>query len=163
MTRKHSPRARAGRPGTGPEPSTGAEDTDVPAGFQFTHDPATPPRGGRTIAQRPARPGDVSWDPEDPTRRRPGVEADRLGAGFDPASVGDETGDASSPRPDENVADEIGQETGVPVQDEEVLEGSIEKVSQRDEQRWELNPASSEDYPERAAEQRGEEEEPPAA
>lgn len=37
-----------------------------------------------------------------------------------PRDPGDETGDASSPRPDENVASEIGEEVGVEPGDDEM-------------------------------------------
>jgi hypothetical protein len=70
-----------------------------------------------------------------------------------PPDVGEETGDASSPRPDQNVADEIGAEVGVPLEDEEPV-GTIDKVAERDQRRWELDPASSEDYREREQELR---------
>lgn len=62
--------------------------------------------------------------------------------------LGDETGDESSPRPDENVVSEIGEEVGVDYHDEEPLH-TVDKVADRDRQRWELDPLSSEDYAER--------------
>jgi hypothetical protein len=68
-----------------------------------------------------------------------------------PPEVGDETGDESSPRPDENVVDEIGAELGVQFEDREPLR-PIEKVAKRDERRWELDPASSPDYQDRVEE-----------
>jgi hypothetical protein len=68
-----------------------------------------------------------------------------------PADVGDETGDASSPRPDENVVSEIGEEVGMTFEDNEPLR-PIEKVGARDQDRWELNPASSSDYRQRQGE-----------
>lgn len=127
------------------------EQGSPPQGFQPTTDPA--PAGNEAGPVRTAHDADRAWDLDDPQLRHPGVESDRLGAGFDPRAVGDETGDASSPRPDENVADEIAAEVGVPIQDSEELEGSVEKLSERDSRRWELNPASSEDYPERIREE----------
>ena len=65
-----------------------------------------------------------------------------------PQPVDDETGDASSPRPDGNLVDEIGEEVGVQFDPAEPLR-PIEKVGQRDRDRWELNPSSSEDYEDR--------------
>ena len=64
------------------------------------------------------------------------------------AELGDETGDWSSPRPDENVADEIGAEAGLGLDDEEPLR-PIEKVADRDRHRAELDPASDPDFAER--------------
>lgn len=68
-----------------------------------------------------------------------------------PIEVGDETGDASSPRPDENVVSEIGEEVGMTFNDDEPLR-PVEKIDKRDENRWELNPASSSDYQQRQGE-----------
>jgi len=68
-----------------------------------------------------------------------------------PSDVGDETGDHSSPRPDENVVEEIGEEVGVTFEAGEPLR-PIEKVGDRDRERWELDPASSEDYEQRVRE-----------
>ena len=65
-----------------------------------------------------------------------------------PLDLGDETGDESSPRPDENVVSEIGAEAGVTYGDEEEIR-TFDKVAGRDRERWELDPASSEDYAER--------------
>ncbi len=149
MARRPARERDTGRERTGPSGSD-APDPALPAGFQPTDVPAVPSRVGRIDHTSPAH-AEKSWDTDDPLRRSPGIEADRLGAGFDPTGVGDETGDATSPRPDENVADEIGAEVGMPLQDDEELEGSAEKVGGRDDHRWELNPASSEDYRDRQA------------
>jgi hypothetical protein len=65
--------------------------------------------------------------------------------------TGDETGDASSPRPDENVVSEIGDEAGITYEDHEPLR-MIEKVGERDQRRWELDPASADDWQERQRE-----------
>lgn len=135
-------------------PESGERDSALPPGFQSTTDPAL----RTTDAPMPLQPGlsahdpEVAWDLHDPLARHPGVEADRQGAGFHPHDVGDETGDASSPRPDENVADEIGTEVGVTFEDNEDLPGTATKVGERDRRRWELNPASSEDYADRTDE-----------
>jgi len=66
----------------------------------------------------------------------------------EPAELGDETGDWSSPRPDQNDVDEIGVEAGVTFMDNEPLR-PIEKVEERDRERAELDPASDEDYEDR--------------
>ena len=65
--------------------------------------------------------------------------------------LGDETGDESSPRPDENVVEEMGDEVGVIYEDAEPLH-TVDKVAKRDEHRWELDPASSEDFSDHARE-----------
>ena len=65
--------------------------------------------------------------------------------------LGDETGDAASPRPDENVVSEIGEEVGITFEDNEPLR-PLEKMGERDEKRWELDPASADDYEQRQRE-----------
>jgi hypothetical protein len=58
---------------------------------------------------------------------------------------GDESPGGDNPTPDQEVVDEIGKALGVEYQDSEELRGS-DKVAERDKHRWELDPASSEDY-----------------
>ena len=62
------------------------------------------------------------------------------------------TGEASpggdNPTPDQDVVDDIGKALGVEYQDNEELRSS-DKVAERDRRRWELDPASSEDYRDR--------------
>lgn len=139
-------KGRAAKPRTEDE----GRDSEVPSGFVRTNDPVLADNDEPVVTRRglSAHEPEVAWDPNDPLLRKPGIEADRLGAGFDPTALGDETGDDSSPRPDENVADEIGAEVGVNYQDDEELH-TADKVAQRDKQRWELNPASSEDFEDR--------------
>lgn len=71
--------------------------------------------------------------------------------------IGDETGDASSPRPDENVVSEIGEEAGITFEDNEPLR-PLEKMGERDAKRWELDPASADDYEQRQREPQDEDE-----
>ncbi len=52
------------------------------------------------------------------------------------------------PSPDQNVVEEIGQAMGVTYQDNEELKFG-DKERSRDKNRWELDPASSDDYQER--------------
>jgi uncharacterized protein DUF6335 len=62
--------------------------------------------------------------------------------------VGDEAPGGDNPTPDQDVVDEIGKALGVEYQDAEELRAS-DKVAERDKHRWELDPASSEDYRDR--------------
>lgn len=64
------------------------------------------------------------------------------------ASSGDETPGGDNPTPDQDVVDLIGRSLGVEYDDDEELEGA-EKIARRDRHRWELDPASSEDYRDR--------------
>jgi hypothetical protein len=61
---------------------------------------------------------------------------------------GEETPGGDNPTPDQEVVEEIGRALGVEYQDNEELRAS-DKVVERDKHRWELDPASSEDYKER--------------
>lgn len=63
-------------------------------------------------------------------------------------SRGDEAVAGSMPTPGQGDVQEIGKALGVPYQDNEELK-SGEKVRQRDRERWELDPASSEDWKDR--------------
>ena len=61
---------------------------------------------------------------------------------------GDEAPGGDNPTPDQDVVDEIGRAIGIEYQDNEELRAS-DKVTARDKHRWELDPASAEDYKER--------------
>ena len=62
--------------------------------------------------------------------------------------TGDESAGGDNPTPDQDVVEDIGRAVGVEYQDNEEL-GTTDKVTQRDKHRWELDPASSEDYKDR--------------
>jgi hypothetical protein len=72
-----------------------------------------------------------------------------IDAAWDQAAAGEETVGGSSPTPDQDLVDEIGKAVGVGYEDAEPLQPA-EKIERRDEQRWELHPASSEDFDERS-------------
>jgi hypothetical protein len=61
---------------------------------------------------------------------------------------GDEAAVSSMPTPEQNVVDDIGAAMGVTYQDGEELKAG-EKERSRDRKRWELDPASSDDYQDR--------------
>ena len=71
-----------------------------------------------------------------------------IDAAWDEAAAGEETVGGSNPTPDQDIVDEIGKAVGVGYEDAEPLQPA-EKIERRDEQRWELHPASSEDFAER--------------
>jgi hypothetical protein len=58
---------------------------------------------------------------------------------------GDESAVSSSSTPDQNGVEDIGRAMGVTYNDNEELKVG-EKERSRDKNRWELDPASSEDY-----------------
>ncbi|HET8721512.1 MAG TPA: DUF6335 family protein [Nitrospira sp.] len=71
-----------------------------------------------------------------------------IDAAWDQADAGEETVGGTTPTPDQDIVDEIGRAVGVDYQDSEPLQPT-EKLERRDEKRWELHPASSEDFSER--------------
>jgi hypothetical protein len=66
----------------------------------------------------------------------------------DAYSVGDEAPGGDNPTPDQDRVDDIGKALGVQYDDNEELKAA-DKISQRDKHRWELDPASSDDYKDR--------------
>lgn len=72
------------------------------------------------------------------------VDADWENAYFS----GDEAPGGDNPTPDLEVVDDIGKALGVQYEDREELKGA-DKIVKRDKHRWEMNPASSEDYKDR--------------
>lgn len=63
-------------------------------------------------------------------------------------STGDEAPGGDNPTPDQDVVDDIGKSLGLVYGDSEELQGAG-KITERDKHRWELDPASAEDYEER--------------
>ena len=66
----------------------------------------------------------------------------------DAYAVGDEAPGGDNPTPDQDRVDDIGKALGVTYDDNEELKGS-DKIADRDKHRWELDPASSDDYRDR--------------
>jgi Family of unknown function (DUF6335) len=62
--------------------------------------------------------------------------------------TGDEAPGGDNPTPDQEVVEDIGRAVGIEYDDNEELK-STEKVERRDKHRWELDPASAEDYKDR--------------
>jgi hypothetical protein len=75
----------------------------------------------------------------------PKLSGGDIDAAWDRADVGEETVGGSSPTPDQDVVDQIGEGVGLTYQDNEPLD-TEKKVAKRDDRRWELDPASSEGY-----------------
>jgi len=75
----------------------------------------------------------------------PELSGGDIDAAWDRADVGEETVGGSSPTPDQDVVDQLGEAVGLTYEDNEPLD-TERKVAKRDERRWELDPASSEGY-----------------
>jgi hypothetical protein len=62
--------------------------------------------------------------------------------------AGEEAPGGDNPTPDQDIVEDIGKALGVTYNDNEELEGA-DKLEKRDKHRWELDPASSDDYKDR--------------
>ncbi len=105
---------------------------------------------GEDVQQKAAYPDPTPVS--DPTTDPQSQDATLYGGDVDAAQqqtdAGEEAVGGSSPTPDQDVVDELGTAVGLTYEDNEPLRFG-DKLADRDAQRWELNPASSEDYPER--------------
>ena len=86
---------------------------------------------------------------EEHTETSPALTGGDVDADWESAyAVGDEAPGGDNPTPDQDIVDDIGHAMGVEYQDNEELKGEA-KISRRDRNRWELDPASSDDWDER--------------
>jgi hypothetical protein len=86
---------------------------------------------------------------EEHTETGPALTGGDVDADWESAySVGDEAPGGDNPTPDQDIVDDIGRAVGIEYQDNEELKGA-DKVEKRDRNRWELDPASSDDWDER--------------
>lgn len=89
----------------------------------------------------------------------PDITAGDVDASWEDAySVGDEAPGGDNPTPDQDRVDDIGKALGVQYEDNEELK-AVDKIARRDRHRWELDPASSEDYQDRGRGKKEDEEE----
>jgi hypothetical protein len=80
------------------------------------------------------------------TSTGPAMTAGDVDADWEDAeAVGDEAPGGDNPTPDQDIVEEIGQAMGITYEDNEELRGGDE-LNERDRHRWELDPASREDY-----------------
>lgn len=85
----------------------------------------------------------------DHTESSPALTGGDIDADWEDAyATGDESPGGDNPTPDQDRVDDIGKALGVQYNDNEELKGS-DKVAERDKHRWELDPASSDDYRDR--------------
>jgi hypothetical protein len=79
----------------------------------------------------------------------PEITAGDVDADWESAyAAGDEAPGGDNPTPDQDRVDDIGKALGVQYEDNEELKAS-DKIAARDRKRWELDPASSDDYKDR--------------
>jgi hypothetical protein len=90
---------------------------------------------------------------ENNTSTDPTLAAGDVDASWDLAeSAGDDTPGSGTSTPDQSVVDDIGRAVGVTYQDNEDLRPGG-KEHDRDVHRWELDPASSDDFLQRSREE----------
>ncbi len=93
---------------------------------------------------------------EQHTGESPELAAGDVDAAWDNADeAGEEAVGGTTPTPDQDVVDEIGHAVGITYSDTEPLHTG-DKLSNREKDRWELNPASDPEYQERVKEEFGE-------
>jgi hypothetical protein len=86
------------------------------------------------------------------TSTSPAMTAGDVDADWEAAeTVGDEAPGGDNPTPDQDVVDDIGRALGVEYDDDQELQGGDE-IIERDRKRWELDPASSDDFDDRERE-----------
>ena len=93
--------------------------------------------GGPEVDREAESPGDTRLRGGDP-------DASKQDATF----VGEEAPGGGNPTPDQDIVDDIGRASGIMYADDEPI-APEEKLLERDEERWEVHPASSDDYPRR--------------
>ena len=179
VARKAAPRPAARKVAPKPAPAPAAPAVTAPAAPPAPPSPPAPPAAAQPPAAGGGEPGPNEDDEEPlvpgapsslvPGRRTGrvravasledeltaelsedgGLRAGDLDVNLEQAySSGDETPGGDNPTPDQDVVDLIGRSMGIEYDDAEELRGA-EKVAERDRRRWELDPASAEDFKER--------------
>ena len=143
-----APRPRPERPPVRTAPGLNRErrtirDDDIvqtpPSSLDFDRSASAARSGRRELRER--------FDEH--TETSPALTGGDVDADWESAySVGDEAPGGDNPTPDQDLVDDIGRAVGVEYQDNEELKGEA-KISKRDRNRWELDPASSDDWDER--------------
>lgn len=109
--------------------------------------PSSLDQGSLASAARSGR-SEMKHKLESHTSTSPALTAGDVDADWESAaSTGDEAPGGDNPTPDQDVVDEIGRALGVEYGDEEELQGGDE-ITDRDRHRWELDPASKDDFEE---------------
>lgn len=104
---------------------------------------------GHTAADEDALWGQLNPIEDDQVGDNPILTGGDIDAAWQEAdTVGDEAVGGTAPTPDQDIVDEIGAAVGLEMDDRAFLRTN-EILEQRDDQRWDLDPMSSEDYEER--------------
>jgi hypothetical protein len=134
-----SRQAGPGQPGHRKPPEEVAPSPPLPSSLDLDQRPSAARSGRAGLAERYRAHHETG----------PGMTAGDVDADWEAAySVGDEAPGGDNPTPGQTVVEDVGRALGVEYKDGEELKAA-DKVESRDRHRWELDPASSEDYPER--------------
>ena len=115
-------------------------------------DSAKPTDDSRMLSAARAGHNELRADLLRHTETSPALTAGDVDAKWQDAyAVGDEAPGGDNPTPDQDRVDDIGKALGVQYQDNEELQGG-EEITKRDQKRWELDPASSDDWPHKGEE-----------
>ena len=79
------------------------------------------------------------------TSSSPILSGGDVDAAWEGSAVGEESVGGGNPTPDQSVVEDLGVAMGLTYEDNEPL-GGEEKLEKRDRDRWELDPASAEDF-----------------
>ena len=120
--------------------NTYTDDEDIKDDFEERQSLAS---GGRQKLQEKLN----EHNSQDPSLSGGDIDA----AWEDSVVAGEEAVGGSTPTPDQDNVDELGEAAGVTYQDDEPLD-SDRKILERDRKRWELNPASADDQEEETEE-----------
>ena len=148
-TAKPAPRKRVAAKSTRPRPpalqrerrrlTEGPLTASVPSSLDFDRS-ASSAKSGRNAMLHHRR---------EHTETGPALTGGDIDADWeDGYSEGDEAPGGDNPTPDQDVVEEIGRALGVEYEDSEELKGA-DKITERDTNRWEYDPASAEDYRDR--------------
>lgn len=79
------------------------------------------------------------------TSTSPMLSGGDVDAAWEDDDIGEESVGGGNPTPDQDIVEELGQAMGVTFEDNEPLDFA-EKLEKRDRDRWELDPASADDF-----------------
>ena len=116
------------------------DDWDVATSFDEEQRKLNPERRQQLLEQA----GNYELPMDDAAITAGDVDADLV----DAETVGESAPGGGNPTPDQAMVEEIGRAVGLEYHDAEPL-GISDKLEKRDRNRWELDPASSEDFKER--------------
>ena len=127
-------------------------DADEAIRRYYESGPASESEGFRDGTE-PVTPADErTGQSRHPDRRTADLSGGDVDVSAQDVDIGAEAPGGSNPTPDQDIVDDIGRAVGVTYEDNEPLKFG-DKVAGRDEARWELNPASADDYQERREEE----------